>query len=114
MNTDRKKHQILVLLSVFICVHLWLNLVRAADPIPVGPPEKRVLKRIVEQPGRVEPFAQTPLLARLSGYVKAVHADIGDRVRAGQLLAELDVPEMDEELKQKQALVAQARAEITQ
>jgi multidrug efflux pump subunit AcrA (membrane-fusion protein) len=98
---------------VFICVHLWLNSLLAADPVPVGSPEKRSLIRIVEQPGRIEPFAQTPMLVRVSGYVKAVHADIGDHVKTGQLLAELDVPEMEEEFKQKQALVAQAAAEVT-
>lgn len=93
----------------------WLcSSLLAADPISTGPPEKRSLTRIVEQPGRIEPFAQTPLLVRISGYVKSVHADIGDRVKTGQVLAELDVPEMEEELKQKQALVAQASAEVKQ
>ena len=53
-------------------------------------------------------------LVRISGYVKAVHADIGDRVKAGQALAELDVPELVEDLNQKAALVAQAKAEIAQ
>jgi RND family efflux transporter MFP subunit len=113
MNTDQSKLRFLIFLSAFICVHLWLTLLSAAEPISVGPPEKRSLVRTVEQPGRIDPFAQTPLLARISGYVKSVHADIGDRVKAGQLLAELDVPEMEEELKQKQALVGQAAAEVT-
>jgi RND family efflux transporter MFP subunit len=100
---------------VFICVYLSpISLLFSADPIPVGPPEKRSLTRVVEQPGRIEPFAQTPVLVRISGYVKAIHADIGDRVESGQVLAEIDVPEMEEELKQKHALVAQANAEIAQ
>src|SRR5438874_5157331 len=67
--------RVLCFLSVFICVHLWLIPLFAAEPVPVGPPEKRSLIRMVEQPGRIDPFAQTPLLARISGYVKAVHAD---------------------------------------
>jgi RND family efflux transporter MFP subunit len=112
MNTD-KSQKIVCLLPVFICVYLWLIPLRAAEPVLVGPPEKRSLVRTVEQPGRIDPFAQTPLLVRISGYVKSVHADIGDRVKGGQLLAELDVPEMLEELKQKQALVGQAAAEVT-
>jgi RND family efflux transporter MFP subunit len=114
MNTDKKRMN-LGFLSVFICVHLWLTpLLLSADPIPVGSPEKRSLTRMVEQPGHIEPFAQTPLLVRISGYVKTVQADIGDRVKAGQVLAELDVPELVEELNQKVALVAQAKSEITQ
>src|SRR5262245_52298548 len=80
-----------VFVSALICVHLWfLPLIVAADPIAVGPPEKRSLVRTVEQPGRIEAFAQTPLLVRIAGYVKSVQADIGDRVKAGQVLAELD------------------------
>jgi multidrug efflux pump subunit AcrA (membrane-fusion protein) len=100
--------------GIFVSSCLYGSLLFAADPIPVGPLEKRSLTRIVEQPGRIEPFAQTPLLVRIAGYVKAVHADIGDRVKSGQVLAELDVPEMEEELKQKHALVAQANAEVQQ
>jgi RND family efflux transporter MFP subunit len=68
----------------------------------------------VEQPGRVEAFEQTPVFAKIPGYVKAVHVEIGSRVRQGDLLAELDVPEMVEELHQKQGLVTQARLEIRQ
>ena len=114
MNTD-KKNPVFRFLSVFICVHLWFTpLLSAADPVLIGPPEKRSLVRTVEQPGHIEPFAQTPLLVRISGYVKSVQADIGDRVKAGQVLAELDVPELVEELNQKIALVAQAKSEITQ
>ena len=81
---------------------------------PVGKPERRSLARTVEQPARVEAFAQAPLLAKIAGYVKAIHADIGDRVKAGQPLADIDVPELEEELRQKQALVAQAAAEVEQ
>jgi RND family efflux transporter MFP subunit len=125
-------------LSVFIRVHLWLILLPfiagcARSPVevpaaaqsspaaapaaapaapPVGRPQRRALVRTVEQPGRVEPFAQTPLVAKVAGYVKAFSADYGDVVRAGQLLAEIDVPELAEELKQKQALVAEAAAEV--
>jgi HlyD family secretion protein len=113
MNTNRNKPTACIpfALSVFIGVCLWPVFLLAADPIPVGPPEKRSLTRVVEQPGRIEPYAQTPLLVRISGYVKAVHADIGDRVKSGQVLAELDVPEMEQELKHKQAFVAQAKAD---
>src|SRR4051812_13204547 len=72
------------------------------------------LKRVVEQPGRVEALAQTPLHAKVSGFVKAWHKDIGDPVDAGTPLADISVPELDQELIQKQATVAQAAAEVEQ
>jgi RND family efflux transporter MFP subunit len=82
--------------------------------VTLAKPQRRALQRAVEQPGTIEPFAQTPVLAKVAGFVKAIHVDIGDRVKTGQPLAELSVPELDEELKQKQAAVAQAAAEVEQ
>ena len=70
--------------------------------VTVGKPERHELRRTVEQPGHIEAFAETPLMAKIPGFVKAVHVDIGERVKAGQILAELSVPELEEELKQKQ------------
>jgi HlyD family secretion protein len=90
----------------------------AAEPAPVavtiGPPERHALRHTVEQPGHIHAFAETPLLAKIPGFVKVVNVDIGDRVAAGQVLAELAVPELEEELKQKQATVTQAAAEVEQ
>jgi RND family efflux transporter MFP subunit len=77
-------------------------------------PERKSLPRVIEQPGHIEAFEETPLFARIAGYVQKVHVDIGDRVRVGDVLAEVSVPEMEEELKQKEALVAQAQAEVAQ
>jgi HlyD family secretion protein len=56
------------------------------------------------QPATVLPFYQTEIRAKVSGYVKQVKADIGDYVKAGTVLATIDVPEM-----QKQHLISQAR-----
>lgn len=77
-------------------------------------PEKRTLQKVVEQPGRIEGFEQTPLFAKLPGYVKKWSADIGDVVKEGQLLAELSIPETEEELKQKEAAVGLAVAQVEQ
>jgi membrane fusion protein, multidrug efflux system len=63
-------------------------------------------------PASVHAFQQATLYARTSGYVSRIHADIGDQVRAGQLLAEIDVPELDRELQQVQAARAQAKANL--
>ena len=63
-------------------------------------------------PATVHPFQHATLYARTSGYVSRFHADIGDQVRAGQLLAEIDVPELERELQQAQAARAQAKANL--
>jgi RND family efflux transporter MFP subunit len=63
-------------------------------------------------PASLHPFQHATLYARTSGYVSRIHADIGDQVRAGQLLAEIDVPELDRELQQAQAARAQAKANL--
>ncbi len=77
-------------------------------------PVRKTLIRRVEQPGEVHAFEQTPLYSKVSGFISTVHVDIGDRVKIGQLLAEISIPEYEQELKQKQALVAQAAAETAQ
>jgi multidrug efflux pump subunit AcrA (membrane-fusion protein) len=68
-------------------------------------------QRDLKVPGRVEAAAQVHLYARLAGFVRSVQVDIGDRVRQGQLLAELALPEIEADLNQKKALLAQADAE---
>lgn len=96
--------------------------------VTVVKPEKRPVTRAVEQPGSVQAFEETVLYPKIPGYVRAISADpakatrqphdrfidIGSRVKADQVLVELAVPEMDEELKQKEALVRQAEAEVSQ
>src|SRR5690242_14721851 len=77
-------------------------------------PERQTVRLTVEQPGQIEGFEQTPLYAKVAGYVQKYHVDIGDRVKAGQLLAELSVPELAEELHQKEAAVTLARAQVDQ
>ncbi len=64
----------------------------------------------LELPGRIEAFSRAPLFARVAGYVKSWHADIGASVRAGQLLAVIETPELDQQLRQAQAELANAKA----
>lgn len=89
-------------------------------------PERKAVLHVIEQPAFIEAYEETPVIARVPGYVRQVQVDIGDRVKGprsvdqgkrlepGQVLAELRVPEMEAELRQKQALVAQAVAEVEQ
>jgi len=98
----------------------------AEATVTVVSPQKRTLNWTVEQPGTIQPFETTPLVAKLPGFVRKVYVDIGDAVQGpefdaegkvmkpGQLLAELSIPELEQEAVQKAALVEQATAEIEQ
>ncbi len=78
-------------------------------------PERKTVVHPIEHPGfNVEAFQETALYAKVSGYVAKWHADIGDAVKKGDVLAELDVPEMVVEVKQKEASVRQAEAQVAQ
>jgi RND family efflux transporter MFP subunit len=80
--------------------------------VVVARPARKTVRRESVQPGWIEAFEFTPLLAKLPSYVQALHADIGDRVKADQPLAELFLPELKDELRQKEAALAEAQAEI--
>ncbi len=86
----------------------------AAVGVAVVTPRRQTLTWTVDQPGTVHPFEVTPVVAKLSGYVTAVNVDLGDAVTAGQVLAEVSIPELAQEKKQKEATVALAKAEVTQ
>ena len=75
-------------------------------------PRRETVRRTVEQPGQIEGFERTALYAKIAGFVRAYQVDIGDRVCKGQLLAELWVPELVEDLHQKDAMVVQDEAQI--
>ena len=63
-------------------------------------------------PGTIQPLHESAIYARVSGYVKEWHADIGRVVRAGDVLAEIDAPELDQEVEQAQQQLAQTRASL--
>jgi len=61
-------------------------------------------------PGTIQAIQETAISARVDGYLKRRLVDIGDRVVAGQVLAEIDTPELDQQLYQAKATLAQAQA----
>ena len=67
-------------------------------------------------PGRLEAYMRAPIYARVPGYLKSWQHDIGDKVKAGDLLAEIDTPDLDQQLKQARAdlSVAKANAKLAQ
>ncbi|MBI1901602.1 MAG: efflux RND transporter periplasmic adaptor subunit [Planctomycetia bacterium] len=62
----------------------------------------------------IEPFERTDVYAKASGFLAKIHVDIGDRVEKDQVLAELSIPEMEQERAQKEALVDEADAAVGQ
>ncbi len=86
----------------------------AIDRVIADKPVRKTLTLTTTQPGRIEAFEETPLFAKVAGYVDNVLVDIGDIVQKDQLLIKLSIPEMEDELKQKEALVAQAEAQLEQ
>lgn len=65
----------------------------------------------LQLPGRIEAWSRAPLYARVSGYLKSWEKDIGSPVKAGQMLAEIDAPELDQQLRQARAELATSRSE---
>ena len=61
-------------------------------------------------PGSIQAFSNSPIYARTNGYLKKWYVDIGTRVRAGQLLAEIETPELDQQLDQARADLKTAQA----
>jgi RND family efflux transporter MFP subunit len=86
----------------------------AGTRVEVVQPERRTIRRTTQQPGQIEAFEATPIHARVAGYVQAWNVDIGTRVKKGQVLAVLSVPELDAEAEQKQAAVEEAQAKLSQ
>jgi RND family efflux transporter MFP subunit len=70
----------------------------------------------LELPGRLQAYITAPIYARVPGYLKDWKHDIGEKVKAGELLAEIDTPDLDQQLKQARAAlsVAEANAKLAQ
>jgi RND family efflux transporter MFP subunit len=64
----------------------------------------------LQLPGRLEAYIRAPIYARVPGYLKSWRHDIGDKVKAGALLAEIDTPDLDQQLTQARADLSVARA----
>lgn len=75
-------------------------------PKPSGETEEIVL------PGNIQAFTDTPIYARTNGYLKSWKVDIGAHVKSGQLLAEIETPEVDQQLSQARADLATAEANL--
>jgi membrane fusion protein, multidrug efflux system len=81
---------------------------QAIPTVAVVLPDAKVLNATLDLPGRLEAYYRAPIFARVSGYVKSWNADMGARVKAGEVIAEIDAPDLDQQLLQARAdLVSQ-------
>ncbi len=74
-------------------------------------PERLTIRRTTREPGQIEAYESTDILAKIAGYIGELTVDIGDRVETGQVLIELDVPEVEADVVRKQAHLEQDQAE---
>ncbi len=82
---------------------------QAIPSVALVSPQSDSSARMLELPARLEAFARAPIYARVSGYLKQWHADIGSKVRPGQMLGEIETPDLDQQLLQAKADVATAK-----
>lgn len=92
----------------------------AAETVPDRPqvavvhPQVEVTERTVLQPGSIQAFESVDLFAGVPGYLKTLAVDIGDRVKQGQVLARVDVPDLEKQVQRHAAAVDQAGARVGQ
>ena len=86
----------------------------AADTqvVSVTTPQKAPAVISLALPGQTQAFTQAPIYAQASGYLKKWYSDIGTRVKAGDTLAEIDTPALDQQLAQAQSALKQAQAAL--
>jgi len=85
----------------------------AAPVVDVATPKREKAVPALELPGSTRAFQETAVYPRAAGYLKKMNVDIGDRVKDGQVLAEIETPEIDAQLASSQATLEQARASAT-
>jgi RND family efflux transporter MFP subunit len=76
---------------------------QAVPSVAVVLPDPKALQATIDLPGRLEAYNRAPIFARVSGYLKYWNADIGARVKAGDVIAEIEAPDLDQQLLQARA-----------
>ncbi len=126
-RTSRAK--VVVILAVLVGAAFafgWVQRSKAHSRIAAAPVAARAIRvevtkpgvvesdRAMSLPGTVRALEQTKIYPRVTGYVRKWLVDLGDKVKAGQLLVEIDTPELEAQLAQARAQLAQAQAAVNQ
>src|SRR5882672_5279603 len=85
----------------------------AVPAVVVVQPKRSAPAQEIVLPANVQAFSDAPIYARTNGYLKRWYVDIGSRVKAGQLLAEIDTPEVNQQLRQARADLATSQANLS-
>jgi RND family efflux transporter MFP subunit len=88
--------------------------VQALPRVEVITVKRAPSKSELQLPGSIEAVTEAPILARADGYIRKRTVDIGDRVREGQVVAEIEAPELDQQVLQAKANLEQAQAALEQ
>jgi len=86
----------------------------AIPAVSIVHPKLGAMKDEVVLPGNIQAFTDSPIYARASGYLKQWNVDIGGRVKAGQVLAIIEAPELDQQVRQARATIEQTQASLDQ
>jgi len=89
-----------------VTAQLAVPSVSVARPKPAAPIQEVIL------PGNIQPFISSPIYARTDGYLKKWYFDIGAHIKAGELLATIQTPEVDQQLEQARSTLATAQANL--
>jgi len=84
----------------------------AVPSVAVVTPKQSAPTQEIVLPGNVQPFVSAPIYSRTNGYLRRWYVDIGAHVKKGQLLAEIDTPEVDQQLEQSRSNLATAEANL--
>ncbi|MBN8885486.1 MAG: efflux RND transporter periplasmic adaptor subunit [Rudaea sp.] len=102
-------HGLIVRASESSRLHDWTE-AQALATVAVNPPTAVANTSGLELPGRIEAWQRAPIYARVSGYLKDWKHDIGTQVKAGEVLANIETPDLDQQLLQAKADLATAQA----
>jgi RND family efflux transporter MFP subunit len=86
----------------------------AIPAVSVIHPKPGSMKNEVVLPGNIQAFTDSPIYARASGYLKQWNVDIGGHVKAGEVLATIEAPELDQQVRQAKATIQQTQASLDQ
>lgn len=87
---------------------------QALPSVTVVPAREAPAEVEISLPGTIQAEMETPVFARADGYIKRRLADIGDRVKAGQILAEIDSPELEQQIREAEAAGKRAQSALRQ
>jgi RND family efflux transporter MFP subunit len=105
---------LLTLSVIIVLVRRPYAKANSARPVAVARVDRENLKQTLSLAAEFRPYQDVSLHAKVAGYVQSISVDVGDRVKEGQVIAHLDIPELQNELEKDTAAVQASREEVNQ